>query len=187
MIIIAPRKSPPLSMLILMAALFLNSAILGIGKEESPNLKASPLIDLYLQQLRVDGLQIEIVEQGMNKQEFASWRRFLTPTFHVDLRFDGAQRIVFKDRGTGRLFALFSFQTPTAFRQTIASFNELTISGSLQCEAPNDYYAVANSYVFAILLTEKTFEPDTLTKDLSKSILAHGEQMARMTRGKPVP
>ena len=174
-------------MSILMVALLLNSAILGFGKDEGTSLKASPIFDLYLQQLRVDGLRVEIVEQGMNKQEFAALQKFLTPTFHVEFRFSGAQRIVFKDVGTDRKFALLSFQTPTAFTQTISSFSELTISGTLCSEAPNCYFAVANRYVFAILLSEKTIASDSFTKDLSKAILAHGEKMALMTRGKPGP
>jgi hypothetical protein len=123
--------------------------------------------------LLADGHQIEVNTREMGKEDFERWSKFLTPTFPVVFRFEGSERLLFRDKNTGRKFALFVFKTPTAFRRSVVSFEQLRICGMLRSQVLNIYSVVADADVFAILLSEdQGIDPDpSCDSALSKTLI----------------
>lgn len=140
----------------------------------APKTQITQFIDNYLGQLINDGHQLKVVERSANNENLNRWKDIIAPTFPIMLRFNNAARVVFEDSAIGRPVALFVFQTPKALKQSVTSFDNLTITGVLHSEVQTYYSAVVDGDVFVILLSEQKRLPSDsqLLSSLSKVLAA---------------
>ena len=176
------------STLLAIVVLFSGNVVVRGKDVAAPKRQTTQYTDVFLSLLTAEGHEVTVVERRQNNESLDSWKEFFAPTFPMALRFDTADRVIIRDNKFEEPFVVFVFQTPKAFKQSVATdFASFSIHGSLRSKFLHHYHAVADEDVFVILLVEQKPIPPELPPLLLKALDERRRAMRENAKPPPDP
>lgn len=90
------------------------------------------------------------------------YRSLLDPTFHLNLDFDSARRLIISPGGGNPNLAVFMFLAPSSLEAQFRSFGHLSVDGVLASKVHTHYTVLSKKGILCIVLSEqKPVPPDS--------------------------